>query len=709
MKLVTVAPLFAVVLPLGILAKDTSKVLSFTKVVSVAVAIGRVLAQDPTMPFDDLFPTGTPEGSVSMTVEFDPDVDDGPADTESEFPDDDNENEEPFGALFLSSPNENALSDLSEASDWVLAQCDAKALHRQTVFAFCAKSMNGSSCAHVFKGHAEHTIVKMPKGCGKGPLARVHALGVHTGDLPAPTFPELARKLATEALYTLVFDYDFTLIPADNGPVYMRADVTDIPGYWDAVVNSPTDPGDKRRRALRSRRAELIRERGFFDSVSRFVDKINTVTKDGSARRRFEYKDTITLFNASKSCGAFNTQYGFFYEGTLVPPSVNKAFVYFNGDATAGATFTLAGTATVEYDSARVSFGTYGFPGLSVPGIIAVGPSLALEGYISGGVTVEGNVTADIEYVFPPVNFAVGPGSNIVSNQVNPVADPVNRVTSSLSAGVNVSANAALHVVPSVQLGISLVGGRLIDAQAYIEADLFAGIGLNTSVSNNSPTTFCVNPFFGVSLDAGVKGKVAFWKGQVGPFDFAKNQFSVASHCFTPGHNTVVPAFPVHGGSSSYPTLDAYNGAAQGERNLEKRAISLPGFINCPKQVTIKMESSAYQNTSIRMRTYVSVAYQYFSANQLDKARSTLQLVIQNRRGDVNHLITETYMMLGKIAVDHQEYADACIYYQHASNAAVCLSPARGGGTDRNLSIYLANKDMLKYLKEVLSTQFHGG
>ena len=34
---------------------------------------------------------------------------------------------------------------------------------------------------------------------------------------------------------------DFAAIPEDNGPVYMRSDVTDMPGYWDSVVDSPPE------------------------------------------------------------------------------------------------------------------------------------------------------------------------------------------------------------------------------------------------------------------------------------------------------------------------------------------------------------------------------------------------------------------------------------------------------------------------------------
>lgn len=118
-----------------------------------------------------------------------------------------------------------------------------------------------------------------------------------------------------------------------------------------------------------------------------------------------------------------------------------------------------------------MTFATFGFPGLAMLlSIITVGPSLVLEGFISGGVTVDGSVTASIDYAFPPVNFAIGPGSNVVSAAVQPAAPPKSQIATSLSAGVAISADARVHLVPSVQLGITLVGGSLLDASAFIEA-----------------------------------------------------------------------------------------------------------------------------------------------------------------------------------------------------------------------------------------------
>lgn len=91
-------------------------------------------AQDDTVPFADLFPDGTPDDFISMNVTFDQDTADaGGADTSSDFPDDDQEEDEPFGVLFLDSPNAAAMADLSEHSGWVLAACDPASLGRQAV------------------------------------------------------------------------------------------------------------------------------------------------------------------------------------------------------------------------------------------------------------------------------------------------------------------------------------------------------------------------------------------------------------------------------------------------------------------------------------------------------------------------------------------------------------------------------------------------
>jgi hypothetical protein len=77
-----------------------------------------------------------------------------------------------------------------------------------------------SGCAHVFIGGAEHTIVRMPTNCGKGPYARVASLTPHP-DQNALIAYHQAKKPPTEPVYLLKFDYNFDVIPSGNGTLSM--------------------------------------------------------------------------------------------------------------------------------------------------------------------------------------------------------------------------------------------------------------------------------------------------------------------------------------------------------------------------------------------------------------------------------------------------------------------------------------------------------
>jgi hypothetical protein len=100
---------------------------------------------------------------------------------------------------------------------------------------YCSKGLSSSECSHVMIGGAEHTIVKMPQNCGRGPYARVASLDLHPDQNVLSPYHQ-SRKPANEPVYLLKFDYselfnrlswnlirDFAVIPEANGPVYMRA------------------------------------------------------------------------------------------------------------------------------------------------------------------------------------------------------------------------------------------------------------------------------------------------------------------------------------------------------------------------------------------------------------------------------------------------------------------------------------------------------
>ena len=62
-----------------------------------------------------------------------------------------------------------------------------------------------------------------------------------------------------------------------------------------------------------------------------------------------------------------------------------------------------------------------------------------------------------------------------------------------MGAGYNVDmgGDIAIHIVPQVTFGVQILGGQLLDADAFVRADIYAGLGINGSVSQAVAPKFC--------------------------------------------------------------------------------------------------------------------------------------------------------------------------------------------------------------------------
>ncbi|KAF5312214.1 hypothetical protein D9619_003681 [Psilocybe cf. subviscida] len=573
---------------------------------------------DLPAPFGDIFPSGVPDsGNDIFHVDLDPDVGTlskavkTESGTSSTFKESDNENSGAFGELFIDSPKASSVSSLSIQSNWVITGCNAQSDQPQQVAMYCSKA-NSPACQHVLIGGAEHTIVEMPKSCGLGPYARVASLDVHPNQTVLSGFHAKAKP-ASESVFLLSFDYNFAAIPASNGPVYMRADVTDMPGYWDSVVDSPPE----RRQWLEERGLwQNPKEKRWWGAFKTWLSKITTLEVDKSQTRTFFWSDTWNIFHQESHCDGppqfdasldisltgtanMNARYGFYLQGTVVPPAVTASYVHFSSDASASATFTVQGEALVQYNSDRVTFASFGFPGLYYPGLLTVGPSLVLEGYIAGQLSVQGQLTTSLTYQFPPINYALGnTGTDTIGPAANP-SPPAQLVKYSLGYNVDLSGDVTVHMVPTIQLGISVLNGQLIDAQAYVSADLYAGIAINGSVSLASALEVCIAPHFGLIVTGGVTGNVLFWEASTTPFTFYNKDHVFADKCFSSMQQPSLRRSQIEhemGTGLPYPT-PTKRGArvietrGRGKReieaipSLEKRVASVPtcpGFLNCP-------------------------------------------------------------------------------------------------------------------------------
>ncbi|KAJ7641878.1 hypothetical protein FB45DRAFT_862957 [Roridomyces roridus] len=264
-------------------------------------------------------------------------------------------------------------------------------------------------------------------------------------------------------------------------------------------------------------------------SFGNWLSKLNTLTTGDSISRNYHWSDTYTIFHQEEACPNFqssldisvsgfasvNSQFGYYLEAKIVPPSIQQAYVYFKAGAGAEdyeAAFTITGIASASWDSGRyepINFGYY-------PGLLTLGPSLHLYGELSGQLSLSGTYKTSVMYNFPPLDLSFGKqDSNAGQSNFGTAVQPSNNfgnVDYNVGWNVELTGSADVHLVPSLQLGISVLGGSLIDGQIFVEADLFAGLSVTGSVSNAVAPNFCITPVYGVNLNAGLTESVLFWE-----------------------------------------------------------------------------------------------------------------------------------------------------------------------------------------------------
>ncbi|EJD48779.1 hypothetical protein AURDEDRAFT_162239 [Auricularia subglabra TFB-10046 SS5] len=117
--------------------------------------------------------------------------------------------------------------------------------------------------------------------------------------------------------------------------------------------------------------------------------------------------------------------------------------------------------------------------------------------------------------------------------------------------------------------------------------------------------------------------------------------------------------------------------------------------------IPITFTGPAYRNSSVYYQSLASHAWHFISIGQPQHALESLNKLLADQDLDSNPLIIETYMMLGKMALDRQDYAEACVDFQRAAQPRMLMC-ARRGSDRENLPIYEATEAVIKYLQAVL-------
>ncbi|KAK0560437.1 hypothetical protein OC861_006279 [Tilletia horrida] len=516
---------------------------------------------ESSIPGSWLFPSGG-SGSINETLQIDQDVNTPAAsaveDIHYDDPTDPDHNE--FGEVFISSPKAASVSRMDVNSDWVITGCHPASDEPQEVFAYCRKGMNHthSGCSHVMTGGAQHTIIRLPKTCAKGNWARIDFLDEHHDHTVLPQ-SHMAKVPAGEKVYRMRFDYNFAAVPASNGPVYMRIDASDIIGYWDEIVDTPMSKRHVVRGTPLSNCTTAQQKRSLHDPElcapapkkrwwGAFKDWINRIANTIGAAglqnaKHYSFAQVFTIFHQEEKCtingvdyassmdisatlnANADLQYGLYVQGTVVPPAITSAYLDFNIAASGSATLKLEALAAAHYSSGNLELLRVGFPGLSYPGLVTVGPSLAVYGELEGDISLQGTLSVTQGVEFPATGIKLGwSGSDDSSNgalpSVTPHREPASLQATVVKGNINFSGSLTAHVQPSVELGIRILGGSLMDAQVFGRVDLSANAALGFSTRQ-----LCITPSFNAALQLGYTGSALIWSS--GPVVYPLGSYTV--------------------------------------------------------------------------------------------------------------------------------------------------------------------------------------
>ncbi|KAJ5326544.1 hypothetical protein MYU51_014673 [Penicillium brevicompactum] len=413
-----------------------------------------------------------------------------------------------FGFVVITAPEEVQVSlDKRDGSPWELMDClNTDSEDEHTIRMVCTDSSEDSKCDHIHRGQgAPGTILQMPNRCGPGRYAVAKELKKSQNQTLAGHLNK--RDLAGRSVYDLTFDYDFKRVPRDFGDAMMRIDYSNQPGYWDSVVDRPGG-SDAERKSKRAKRDESgfhknrkrwleeewreayhnegmerheVHKRWFGEDILNWLaeliivgeaeatkelnhkvnEKVELILIDqqfgpcpvGKAQAQANIKSTITAEIDVE------TSFGLTIITTLTKGmDLSRSYLYFRNAGEVNARFELDAVASLTYSTGDIKLlGLDDFPGATfrVPGVVTVGPNLAVYASADASLVLAGHLEADvtlasweIQQTYPQSDKHPDQALEEPDREAKTIGKP------SFDASVTANGEIALHLKPTVSFGI---------------------------------------------------------------------------------------------------------------------------------------------------------------------------------------------------------------------------------------------------------------
>ncbi|KAK7044938.1 hypothetical protein R3P38DRAFT_3433318 [Favolaschia claudopus] len=261
------------------------------------------------------------------------------------------------------------------------------------------------------------------------------------------------------------------------------------------------------------------------DAADAAAKKAKEATKIGINENKsldtIKVKNNFPLFDTTLSCNfgladftatvntnvdldsQMNIGFALLMNGTVVPPAIDDFGLSAVVSGYAKGTINIDALLSGDIDSGNIPVFKAGIPGLSLPGLLTLGPEAVINVQASAGITLNTAVAVPITWNFPLLEFVMPPSAGAASGNAAESNTAVDFQASFAPGDLN--ADAEVHVIPSLNFGIDAIGG-FAKAQIFIEADADGTVDMQSTIGEDLSMDGCVTLTTGINVNAGARG-----------------------------------------------------------------------------------------------------------------------------------------------------------------------------------------------------------
>ncbi|KJA17632.1 hypothetical protein HYPSUDRAFT_205982 [Hypholoma sublateritium FD-334 SS-4] len=392
----------------------------------------------------------------------------------------------------------SAITDITPAAGWQIIGCSSDAL-AQDIRLVCTDESSGR-CKHLFRNNKKGAVgklVRLPENCGKSAFAVVtSAHRAHNQTIPASVSASLSKRgISNTTVQGLSISTNFGASGVPSaGAINFAIRAANVPGASGSLVTS----------AQQLRRGNSrVYDRGIFDFVKNAIAALSSLTNfnvtQSTTLPPFDIDKSFNLVNQNISCPPIDGQVkvdvdakahavasiGVAASGTIIPPVISSFAVITGLNANINGTLSLTADASGSIDTGRVQLFEVGVPGLDFPGILTIGPTFEIDGQATATLDANVGLTVGIAYSINNAQLVFPPNGNGTKGTFSIDDTPLQ-----ISASPNATATGTVeaHLIPSVNLGITALGG-IVQATIFLDLDASASVTLSGQGEANSSAT----------------------------------------------------------------------------------------------------------------------------------------------------------------------------------------------------------------------------